>query len=158
MYWKFDPDRFALQQLPPCLRKKGIYAIIKCLMIGISRVHALFVSHKETVDQKLSHDGTTMSLESFLNEKFGSGIYLKEYRTENAYMHFYEEIAENVYMGYQEENEALWVPSKSPDTITGGFAVMVPTALATDENIAAIKRWVEYYRAAGTIYKIEIYE
>lgn len=158
MYWKFDPDRFALQQLPPCLRKKGIYAIIKCLMIGISRVHALFVSHKETVDQKLSHDGTAMSLEAFLNEKFGAGITIREYRSENVYLHLYDEIAESVYVGYQDEDVALLLSSDSPDSIIGGFTVMVPKGLATDANIAEISRWVNYYRAAGTMYKIEIYE
>ena len=49
MYWRFDANKFALHQLPPFLRTKGIYAIIKCLMIGIDRVHSLFASHRESV-------------------------------------------------------------------------------------------------------------
>lgn len=160
MYWRFDANKFTLHQLPPFLRKKGIYAIIKCLMIGIDRIHAVFVSHRESVTQQLNHNGTVMSLEKFLNDKFSlSGeIYITEYLTNNTYMHKQGETPEDVYMGYQGEDETLVLSSVSPDKVSGGFAVMIPEGLATDENIAVIRKWVDYYRAAGTIYKIESYE
>ena len=160
MYWRFEANKFVLHQLPPFLRKKGIYAIIKCLMIGIDRVHSLFASHRESVTHQLKHNGTVVSLEEFLNEKFSlSGeIYITDYLTDNTYLYNEGEIPEDVYMGYEEEGEALVLSSVSPDKLSGGFAVMIPEGLATDENIAVIRKWVDYYRAAGTIYKIESYE
>ena len=160
MYWRFDANKFALHQLPPFLRKKGIYAIIKCLMIGIDRVHSLFASHRESVTQQLDHNGTVISLEKFLNELFSlsKGIYITDYLTNNQYLHFEGEVPEEVYMGYDYEGENLVLSSVSPDKISGGFAVMIPEGLATEENIAVIEKWVDHYRAAGTIYKIESYE
>ena len=160
MYWRFDANKFALHQLPPFLRKKGIYAIIKCLMIGIDRVHSLFASHRESVTQQLKHNGTVMSLEKFLNDKFSlSGrIYITEFLTNNTYLHNEGEMPEDIYMGFQNEDETLVLSSLNPDKVSGGFAVMIPEGLATDENIAVIRKWVDYYRAAGTIYKIESYE
>lgn len=160
MYWRFDANKFALHQLPPFLRKKGIYAIIKCLMIGIDRVHSLFASHRESVTQQLKHNGTVVSLEKFLNDKFSlSGeIYITEYLTNNIYLHNEGETPEDIYMGFQDEDETLVLSSLNPDKVSGGFAVMIPEGLTTDENIAVIRKWVDYYRAAGTTYKIESYE
>lgn len=160
MYWRFDANKFSLHQLPPFLRKKGIYAIIKCLMIGIDRVHSLFASHRESVTQQLKHNGTVMSLEKFLNDKFSlSGeIYITEYLTDNTYVHNEGEIPEDVYMGRKDEGKNLVLSSASPEDVSGGFVVMIPEVLATDENIAVIQKWVDYYRAAGTTYKIESYE
>lgn len=160
MYWRFDARKFALHQLPPFMRKKGIYALIKCFLTGIDWVNSLFATQRETVAQQLNHNGTTMSLEKFLNDKFSlSGeIYITEYQTNNTYIHMQGETAEDVYVGYKDEGDTLVLSSVSPDKVSGGFAVNIPEALATEENIAVIRKWVDYYRAAGTIYKIETYE
>ena len=160
MYWRFDAKKFALQQLPPFLRKKGIYALIKCFLTGIYWVYSLFSTHRETVGQQLNHNGTTASLEDLLNDKFSlSGeIYITDYVTNNTYIHMSGETKEDVYVGNQDEGDLLVLSSVSPDKISGGFAVNIPATLATDENIAVIRKWVDYYRAAGTMYKIDIYE
>ena len=160
MYWRFDANKFALHQLPPFLRKKGIFAIIKCLMVGIDRIHSVFVSHRNSVIQQLNHNGTVMSLEKFLNDKFSlsGAIHITEYKTNNTYLHIEGETPEEVHMCNQDEGDSLVLSSVSPDKISGGFAVMIPERLATDENIAVIRKWVAYYRAAGTTYKIESYE
>lgn len=159
MYWRFDAKKFALHQLPPFLRKKGIYALIKCFLTGIDRVYNLFTTQRETVDQQLNHNGTTASLEDFLNDKFSlSGeIYITEYLTENIYIHRQGERSEDIYVGYKDEGDILVLSSVGPDKVSGGFAINIPEALATDRNIAIIKKWVDYYRVAGTIYKIMIY-
>ena len=160
MYWRFDANKFALHQLPPLLRKKGIYAIIKCLMIGIDHIYSVFAYYRNSVTRQFNYNGTVISLEKFLNDIFSlSGeIYITEYKTNNIYLHNEGETPEEVYMCYQDEGESLVLSSVSPDNISGGFAVMIPEGLATDENIAVIRKWVDYYRAAGTTYKIEIYE
>lgn len=160
MYWKFDANKFALHQLPPCLRRKGIYALVKCLMAGISYVHSLFSSHRSSVMQQLNHDGTVISLEKFLNDIFSlSGeIYIKDFRSPNIYLHYEGEIPEEVYVGYQDEGDIFHLSSNQPDYMVGGFIIMIPESMATDENLAMIKKWTEYYRVAGTVYKIETYE
>lgn len=160
MYWRFDANKFALHQLPLFLRKKGIYAIIKCLMIGVDRVHSLFSSQRLSVSQQLKHNGTVISLEKFLNDKFSltNEIYITEYLTDNKYLYYDGEMLEDVYMGYQGEDETFELSSVNPNNVSGGFAVMIPEGLATEENIAVIQKWVDYYRTAGTIYKIESYE
>ena len=98
---------------------------------------------------------------NFLNSRFAldpGTIYITDFRSENQYLHFYEEIADDVYMSYQSEGDRLTLSSHSPDSLAGGFVVMIPAALASDGNLAEIRRWVEYYRYAGTTYKISTYE
>lgn len=159
MYWKFDANKFALHQLPPFLRTKGIYALIKCIMAGIAWVYGLFTNQRETVMQKLNHNGTTLSLENFLNEKFklSGEIYITEYLSDNTYLHNQGETAEDVYMAFQDEENNFFLSSESPDVLSGGFCINIPEGLYTDENLRAIRKWVDYYRAAGTMYKIEAY-
>lgn len=159
MYWKFDVRKFALHQLPPFLRKKGIYALLKSIMIGVDWVFGLFTSHRETVVQQLNHNGSTISLEAFLNEKFSLNgeIYLTDFLNDNVYLYVAGETAEDVYMGYKDEADLLILSSESPDTVSGGFTVMIPSGLGSEENLAIIRKWVDYYRASGTKYKIETY-
>lgn len=159
MYWRFDAKKFALHQLPPFLRKKGIYALIKCFLTGIDWVYSLFTTQRETVDQQLNHNGTTASLEKFLNDKFGlsQGIYISDYQTDNVYFHLEGEVPEDVYVSYQNEENDLFLPSTSPDKTSGGFLVKIPSSMNTSENLAVLNRWINYYRPAGTVYKIEVY-
>lgn len=160
MYWKFDANKFALHQLPPCLRRKGIYALVKCLMAGISYVHSLFSSHRSSVMQQLNHNGSVMSLERFLNEKFclSGYIYIKDFLSANTYLHYEGETPEEVHVGYQDEGDIFHLSSNRPDDVSGGFTIMIPESMATDDNLAMIRKWTDYYRVAGTIYKIETYE
>lgn len=160
MYWRFDPNKFALHMLPPILRRKGIYALLKCLMIGIGAVHKMFVNFREVIMRQLNYNGFTISLERFLNEQFSleKEIFIKDYAADNVYLHMKDETPEEVYAGYQTEGDMLVLSSTGPDKISGGFTVMIPVGLATEENILIIRKWVDYYRMAGTMYKIETYE
>lgn len=161
MYWNFNADKFSLQQLPPLLRTKGIYAVVKCCMTGLAWIQKKFASYREDVTGKLAGNGFTANLEKLLNVKLGldaGTIYITDYLTDNIYLHYYDEVADNVYAGYSYEGDQLYLSSDDPSDLSGGFVVMVPSDLATDGNMATIKMWVEYYRYAGTIYKIKTYE
>lgn len=160
MYWKFDSGKFSQQNLPPLLRKKGIYALVKCLLVGIEWIHNVFSSYREGISLMLEGNAFTVNLEHFLNKLFISfdRIYIEDYRSDNVYMHFADELADDVYLGYADEDVAFYLPSSSPDNISGGSRIKVPKSLATEKNLAEIEKWVEYYRPAGTIYIIEIYE
>lgn len=159
MYWRFDAKKFALHQLPPFMRKKGIYALIKCFLTGIDWVYSLFATQRETITHQLNHNGSTASLEDFLNDKFGlsKGIYISDYLTDNIYLHLEGEVPENIYVSYQNEKDALFLSSISPDSTSGGFLVKIPAKLNTSQNLAVLNSWINYYRPAGTVYKIELY-
>lgn len=160
MYWKFDSRKFALHQLPPVLRTKGIYALLKCVMAGLDYIYALFSGYRASVDQQLNHNGTVLSLEEFLNAKFSLSdeIYIIDFKNANTYLHKADEVEPDVYVGYQGEEDPLMLSSDAPDVVSGGFTIRIPEGLSTPENIALLTKWVEFYRPAGTIYKIETYE
>ncbi len=161
MYWKFNTEEFAEQQLPPLLRTRGIKALLNCLLAGLDWIQKQFAVYHDEVAGRLAGNGFTINLENFLNSRFAldpGTIYITDFRSENQYLHFYEEIADDVYMSYQSEGDRLTLSSHSPDSLAGGFVVMIPAALASEGNLAEIRRWVEYYRSAGTTYKISTYE
>lgn len=159
MYWRFDAYKFSLQQLPPLLRGRVMSSLLKALTAAAEVVYDLFVAHRARVMRKLDYNGFTISLERFLNELFDEdSIYITEFKSENVYLHYDYENLPNVYLGYQEEGDTISLSSTSPQDISGGFVVMIPSYLATDDNIALIRKWVDYYRMAGTIYRIESYE
>lgn len=160
MYWKYDVYKFALHQLPPFLRRRGIYALVKCIMIGLNQVYNSFIQHRKSVLLRLDHNGSSASLGRFLNDLFSlnNEIYVTEFVNTNIYLHMTGETAEEVCLGYLSEGVSLDLSSSSPNDITGGFIVNVPSVLASDENIATITKWVDYYKTAGKIYKIQIYE
>lgn len=160
MYWKFDANKFALHQLPPLLRRPAIYALLKCLMIAIAAVHEMFVKHRDKTVRQLNYNGQTISLEKYLNELFSldNAIYITEYTSSNIYLSLASENTPKVYVGNQNEGDIIYLSSASPEKVAGGFIVKIPAGLATEENIAIIRKWVDYYRMAGTIYTIESYE
>lgn len=160
MNYSFDPNKWALHQLPPLLRKTRIYAFLKCIMIAISEVYGRFKEYASEAEYKLSNNGYTRNLEKFLNDLFSleGEITIEDYLTENVYLHFADETPENVYVGLESEGAQLYLPSVRPDELSGGFKILIPSGLETEENLALINRWVNYYKTAGTTYKIETYE
>lgn len=152
MYSQFDINRFALQQLPPLLRKKGIYALLRCLLIGLGTIYRSFVGYRESVRLQVNHNNLTASMEKFLNDLFGveGMITITDFRDSNVYLHNADEAAESVYMGYQDESTPLNLSSVAPNMVTGGFDITVPTKLVNSQNLKAIKKWVDFYKPAGT--------
>lgn len=157
MYSRFDINRFAWQQLPPLLRKKGVYALLRCLLIGMGTIYRSFVGYRESVLLKVNNNSFTVSLENFLNGLFGVSdrITITDFKDQNVYLHYDQETNENNYISYQDEGVPLNLSSVSPNMVTGGFEVNVPTKLATADNLKLIQKWVEFYKPAGTTYKIK---
>ena len=150
-----------MQQLPPVLRRKDIYAFFRCFLKGIGWLQERFTAYRDDVTGRLACNGLTANLEKFLNDKLGfeaGTIYVTDYRTDNLYLSYYGEVADNIYASYQSEGDILYLSSTAPDKLAGGFAVMIPRSLASERNLATIRQWVEYYRYAGTAYKIMTYE
>lgn len=157
MYSRFDINRFALQQLPPLLRKKGIYALLRCLLIGLGTIYRSFTGYRESVLLQVNHNSSTASLQKFLNNLFGlqDSITITDFKDVNVYLHNEDETNETVYMGYQDESIALNLSSVAPNMVTGGFEVNVPNKLVSADNLKTIRKWVDFYKPAGTTYKIK---
>ena len=68
------------------------------------------------------------------------------------------EVPEEVYLGFDNEITEVYLSANDPSVLSGGFVVYVPSGLATEDNLRTIRKWVEYYKMAGTEYKIVAYE
>lgn len=161
MYWRFDAEKFAMHQLPPLLRTKGIYALIRCLLVAVVWISRQFSSYRESVVRRLAGNGFTANLEHVLNSSIGlkdGDIYILDKQSDKVYLHYQEELADNIYIGYADEGDIFYLSSVLPDQIAGEFIVKVPLSVATESNLATVRKWVEYYRYAGTSYRIETYE
>lgn len=159
MIYRFDPNKWVLHQLPPLLRQPKIYSLIKALLVGVREVYDSYMNYREDVTYRAAKNGYTANLERFLNERFylTDEITIEDYRTENVYLHKTSENVAEVFVSMQSEGDEMLLPSSKPDDIIGGFKIIIPEMLDTEESRAIITKWVEYYRPAGTSYKIETY-
>ena len=126
------------------------------------QLQAAFLAYKEGVDTQLAHNSFTDFLERFLNGLFYfeyNAIYITDVVNDRVFLSFISEGFAPVYDSFQgEDPEAdITLNSFSPDKISGSFTVHVPAALS-EEDIAVITNWVNYYRFAGTKFNIEVYE
>lgn len=159
MIYRFDPNKWALHQLPPLLWQPRIYSLLKALLVGVCEVYDSFMAYKEDVSRKITYNGYTVNLERFLNETFclDDEITIEDYRNGNVFLHRDNENADEVYVSMKSEGDEFLLPSSKPDDIIGGFKIIIPETLDTEDSLAIIRKWVEYYRPAGTSYKIETY-
>lgn len=159
MYYNFDVKKLARMLLPPVLRKRTLLAFIDTLVESLSFLAGKVSDFAESTLLKLSYSAFTNYLERFLNEKFGGGIYISDYVNDDLfYMSFPNEIADIVYMGESGEaeyNPPVYLSSVQPLQLSGGFIVNIPERLS--DSTADIKGWVDYYKFAGTEYKITTY-
>ena len=157
MKYDYDCHKWVLHNLPPILRKNRLIVLILCLINGVIYVASKFESFRKEVEQRITHDGSVMSIEDFLNDlfKLDGEIYLEDYVNPQVYLHYQGEILEDpIYVSDTQDNVYL---RSDMGKVTGGFKVMIPTEIDTPENRALIIKWVEYYRSAGTSFKIENY-
>ena len=160
MSYRFDVDKWLLQQLPFVLRRPKLYALIRCVSVAISAVYTAFWSYSNNIRRRLDNTSQVISLERWLNNVFylDGDIVIKDYLSDNVYLHFAGEVPEEVYLGFDNEITEVYLSANSPSVLSGGFMVYVPSELATEDNLQTIRKWVEYYKMAGTEYKIGAYE
>lgn len=160
MYYRFNVLTWMRQQLPSILRTSVIFAFLFSISQAFKQTQDVLLDYCTGVDRRLSHNSSTLLLQKWLNDLFGltNGIiYITNYLTEQTYLHFEGETVPTVYLGFQDEGIDVYLDSTLYSEY-GGFIVHIPASLSTDENISLIRKWVEYYRTAGTVYKIESYE
>lgn len=162
MFFLFDVDKWIIHQLPPVLRRSGIYAFLRTLLYPLKQLQTAFLNYRSQVNRQLTYNAFHNYLERFLNGLFffeGRVIYVTDVETEVVYLAYASESAEDVYMSFVNETTAypLNLSSIDPSQITGQFVVHVPAAL-TEADVATVTNWVNYYKMAGTQFTIEVYE
>lgn len=157
MYYNFDVRKWVLQQLPPVLCQGVMAALMKCLSQPLKMIHEEFHRYATGTDQQLMHNSQTLMLQKWLNDIFNlpSGtIYIANYLSDQVYLHYADELPDDTYMCEKDEGDSIYLKSEITNEY-GGFIVSVPKKFATEENLHTIRKWVDYYKVAGTIYKIE---
>ena len=162
MFFLFDVDKWIIHQLPPILRRSGIYAFLRTLLYPLKQLQTAFLNYRSQVNRQLTYNAFQDYLERFLNGLFffeGRVIYITDVETEVVYLAYASESADDVYMSFVNETPAysLNLSSVDPSQITGQFVVHVPAAL-TEADVATVTNWVNYYKMAGTQFTIEVYE
>lgn len=162
MFYRFDVNKFIIQLLPPILRKKSIYAFLRCMVFPLQQLMQVFSAYRDGVVRQLASCSFENALERFLNGIFFfeyKAIYITDVLKEKAYLSFQEEAQADAYMSYQTETPAtaFELSSINPDEYVGLFIVHVPAALS-DADIATVRSWVNFYKMAGTEFIIEQYE
>lgn len=158
MRYRFDLSVWIRQQLPPVLHNRGILAVMYALVSGIREVQKSFDLYAADIDRRLSHNSATLSLSAWLNDLFGlnDAIYITNYVNDIPYLSYERENIVPLYLQYQAEGKGVYLNSQPP-TVYGGFVINIPKGIASEANIATIRKWVDYYKVAGVTYKIQIY-
>lgn len=151
-----------MRLLPTFLRKDVIKAILWAILSPLDELVEIFNSLVIDSDRRLSHNSFTIYLEKFLNDLFGVQglIYITDFIDDwSVYLSTKEELYDYDIMTMREEElPTIVLPSERPGTLRGYFIVNIPASLDTQENRALIARWVNYYKFAGTNFKIKQYE
>ena len=162
MFYHFDVDKWIIHLLPPILRKNSMYSFLRCLLYPVKQLQAAFLAYKTSVDQQLTYNAFQNYLERFLNGLFFfeyKAIYITDEQEEGTYLAYASESYGPVYMSYQSETPAtaLMLGSTDPSLIAGRFVVHVPAALS-QADVATVTSWVNYYKMAGIVFIVEVYE
>lgn len=162
MFYLFDVERWIIHLLPPVLRKASIYAFLRCLLYPVKQLQEAFTTYRTSVERQLTYNAFNDYLERFLNGLFffeGRAIYITDVEYDWAALSYQSEAVDPVYMSFQNESPAtpLQLSSINPNELTGEFVVHVPATLS-QADIATVQNWVNYYKMAGTVFSIEVYE
>lgn len=161
MSYRFDVDRWIIHQLPPILRRPAIFAFLKAFLAPVKQLQLLFQSWRESVTQQIRSNAFVAMLEKRLNDVFfftDKEIYITDEAFGRFTLAFQSEGFPEVYVSFQDEvpESPAVLESFQPDDLIGRFIVHVPSSM-TAADIALVIRWVDYYKMAGTEYKIETY-
>ena len=161
MFFRFDTDRWIIDQLPPVLRHQTVYAFLRAMLYPVAQLMQIFTAFREAAVRRLSANSFVIYLEKWLNDVFfypSGTIYITEEVIPYVELSFQSEGNAPVYMTFADENPLvpLDLYSFSPLTKIGRFVVHVPAAM-TAADLATVSEWVEYYKFAGTQFRIEIY-
>ncbi len=158
MFYRFDINRWIIHQLPPVLRSSVIYAFLVTMLFPLKELFLAFSAYREAAARQLSYNAFTVYLQKWLNDVFfytHDDIYITDEELPVAALSFENEGDPDVYVTAIDEDPVipLYMYSTPPDERIGAFVVHVPNAM-TAADISVVERWVNYYKFAGTQYRI----
>lgn len=162
MFYRFDIDRWIIHQLPPVLRRPGVFAFLRALLFPLKELMQAFTAYREAAVRKLSYNAFEIYLQKWLNDVFFyeyDDIYITDEVLPVASLYQMYEFDVPYYMSFADEDSAapFELYSTPPDDKIGAFVVHVPPVM-TAADIAVVEQWVNYYKFAGTQFRIEQYE
>lgn len=159
MWYNFDVKKFALDMLPPILRKGVLSSLILALLVPLVWLYARFRLMQQECLEKLSANGQAISIEEVLRKRFKLRkgdidiVDAEEQRVVLYYAHegnktqsllLERERSKDIYIRYMDEGRS------TPD-----FYLYIPDFLEKEE--AEILRILAQYKPAGRRYKIVYY-
>ena len=54
MFFRFDTDRWIIDQLPPVLRRKAVYAFLRAMLLPVAQLAQAFTAFRDAALRRLS--------------------------------------------------------------------------------------------------------
>ena len=70
MFFRFDTDRWIIDQLPPVLRRKAVYAFLRAMLLPVAQLAQAFTAFRDAALRRLSTNAFVVYLEKWLNDVF----------------------------------------------------------------------------------------
>ena len=101
MFYRFDVDRWIIHQLPPVLRRQGVFAFLRALLFPLKQLVQTFTAYREAAMRQLSFNAFTIYLEKWLNDIFFyeyNDIYITDEVLQAPALSYQSETPDPVYM------------------------------------------------------------
>lgn len=159
MWYKFDPERFAEDMLPPILRRPLLLALLRAILKPLTSLMARFSALHEQSRKRLAITGQTISLVETLRERYRlpeGVIYMTEASERQLYIFQTGEGRTNTYIhSTREQRDPTTIRFAEEGSREPDFMLHLPDFLASEE--AEIRRFLDLYKPAGKRYAIELY-
>ena len=143
------------------LRKSAVYAFLRAFLHPVKQLLATFSALRDATTRQLSFNAFTIYLQKWLNDVFfyeHGEIYITDEELPVPALSFNDESDAPVYVTAIDEDPAVALDlySAPPGSKFGVFVVHVPPVM-TQADISVVEEWVNYYKFAGTQFRIEQY-
>lgn len=159
MFYKFDPERFAEDMLPPILRRPLLLALLRAILKPLTSLMARFIALREQSRKRLAVTGQTISLVETLRERYRlpeGVIYITEPSERQLYIFQVSEGRTNLPVFLiREQRDASMIRFAEEGSREPDFTLYLPDFLASEE--AEIRRILDLYKPAGKRYALNIY-
>lgn len=159
MWYNFDVHKFGWQMLPPILRSRFLFAMVRVLLTPLVYVYEHFRELTKKVDVIFEGNGQAISIAKALNDKYllqYDEIYITDVPEQLVPLYKRGERQKTTVFRLRREKE------KTPTVVFRGegracdFIVNIPSSLREYE--AEMIRLINFYKPAGRNYIINYYD
>lgn len=160
--FRIDWNRFINDFIPPLKRRQRLKDLLAALLSQVKLINLQFADLVSELRYNMQFDGTVISLETLLNETFGTnGIFITDgMHVKRTYIFTGEENQDgHVFTEGEYSNDAsleqVYLYTEAEMHSAYSFIVNVSGTLTFDEN--RMRALLDKYRAAGKLYTIVKY-